>query len=174
MQILTKYFYVNSMGRQQTKSVTTNDTWDKSTTDQKVIVESLKDKSAASSSSGVVVKAENPDWEQFQTKLGLLRAAATALQKCETGGDTLLCKFEVAGRTDAALKIKGNQLREMMGILRSFIQGVLVKLAEAEKIKMEDDGLSRFVGELGALVNTGHHHIGGYKEMYKRHQAMLG
>ena len=46
MQILTKYFYVNSMGRQQTKSVTTNDTWDKSTTDQKVIVESLKEKSA--------------------------------------------------------------------------------------------------------------------------------
>ena len=47
-------------------------------------------------------------------------------------------------------------------------------MAEAEKVEMEEAQLSSLVAEFGAFVSTGHHHIGGYKEMYKRHQAMLG
>ena len=89
-------------------------------------MESLQDQRTGSSSNAMAVNAHKPEWERFQTKLSLLRAAATALQKCETGGDTLLSKFEMAGRTDQALKIKGEQLKEIMCTLKGFIQGVLV------------------------------------------------
>ena len=86
----------------------------------------------------------------------------------------MLCKFEVAGRTDQAWKIKGQQLKDTMGTLRCFIKGVLVQLAEAGTMKMEDSGLSSLVAEVGGLASTSRNHVGGDNEMYKRHLAMLG
>ena len=62
----------------------------------------------------------------------------------------------------------------MMGTLRCFIHGVLVKLAETEHIKIVDSGLSSLVAEVGGLASTSRNHVGGDNEMYKRHLAMLG
>ena len=65
-------------------------------------------------------------------------------------------------------------MKEILGTRRCFIQGVLVQVAEAEAMKMEDAGLSKLVEGLGGLVNTRHQHIGCYNEMCNRHLAMLG
>ena len=177
MPILSKYFYIHSTGRQQTKTVSNKEQWEKKTTDKDIVMATLTDSTSSSSSGsggGAQVKVENPKYAQFKEKLGLLQGSGTSLMKCEQQGDVLLSKFQVAGRNDAALKIKHEQLSKMMGTLKDFTAGVLLKVAEMEKIKENDKDMDKYLLDMTATLDTATHHIGGYREMYKRHNAMLG
>ena len=50
----------------------------------------------------------------------------------------------------------------------------MLHVSEMDMVKVGDEGLKGQGEKMEALVRTAEHHIGGYKEMYKRHQAMLG
>ena len=173
--MLTTYFYVHSTGRKQAKQVTTSEQMEKQTSDTGTMLAALQGASSSSSSSSEVkVKEDNPGWTGFEQKLGLLKAAVGALQKSQAQGQLLISKFEVAGKSDAAMKAKGEDLKKMMSTLESFTQETVGLQAEMEGVKKDEARLSKKAEILQVKTNQAHHHLGGYKEMHKRFPAMLG
>ena len=76
----------------------------------------------------------------------------------------LVCKFEVAGRTDEALKAKAAGWKAMMGTLKNVLANAMLYLSEVDMVKVGDEGLKDQGEKIEALVRTAEHHIGGYKE----------
>ena len=169
--ILSKYFYVHGTGRHQSKTVDNKDEWTNTSDSQDVVMQSLAD--VASSSQEKIVKAENPMLALFKEKLSMLQGSATSLQKCEQQGVVLLSRFQVAGRTDGHLKTKHEHLEKMMTTLKDFAAAVLLKIADMEAVNEDDPAMGHHHTDMEALFDTASHHIGGYREMYKRHNAML-
>ena len=173
MALLDKYLYKKGTGVKEEKSVTSTDDMCRNTTDANAVLDACGGASSAGSS-GDGVKQESLDWLSFEQKRVHLRGVVAGMQKCTQQGAMLVCKFEVASRTDEALKIKGAGLKAMMSTLESVLANAMLHLSEVDMVKVGDEGLKDQGGKIEALVRTAEHHIGGYKEMYKRHQAMLG
>ena len=173
--LLSKYFYVHSTGRAQHKTVHKEEELKAETNDKNSILASLESSGTGSSSSSAVeIKKERPGWQAFQHQLTLMKAAIGQLQRAVSQGSLLVGKFDVAGRKDAALHAKGQDLKAMMNTLQEFTNSCVVKVSEAEVVLADDENMKAKENALAALVNTASHHVGGYKEMYRRHQAMLG
>jgi hypothetical protein len=174
--LLTRFWYVRGGGVKKKQRALKEERLDQDALDDKDLAKILARPGASASSAGGAssVKKEAPDWDSFQAKAQLLKGSLHTLQKSHQAGVLLHSKYVVAGRKDEALRLKGMELGQKMEGLNTFIQQVLMKCAESDEMHEGSENLQAEAGALEALISTADHHIGGFKELARRCQAMLG
>ena len=129
--------------------------------------------SGASSSSGLI-KMESDDYSEFGVKLTLLKSTLAALQRHSQQGDMLARRMVVAMRTNPPLKASLNDLQSKMEIFSKHNNTVADFVAEMESVASDDQDLKAKIHKMSQMILESDHHIGGFKEMYKRFLAILG
>ena len=130
---------------------------------------------SGSASGGPSVKEEHPGKEKFVAKLALLKVAVGGMQKLSLQGNTLHRRFLVVGRTDEAMKIKGDELQGKIGAFDSFLDKCATMLIENEEVVDYDKvDIQKEISDMDNLLGDAEHHTGGCKEMLRRFTTMLG
>ena len=169
--ILSKFFYVQSAGLKR------KETWvDREELKRRTDLKGgqlLELFSGASSSSGLI-KMESDDYSEFGVKLTLLKSTLAALQRHSQQGDMLARRMVVAMRTNPPLKASLNDLQSKMEIFSKHNNTVADFVAEMESVASDDQDLKAKIHKMSQMILESDHHIGGFKEMYKRFLAILG
>ena len=185
IDLLDKYYYIKQGPLVKKRRLVKEDElekWtDKSVEIQKLgleghlSLENIGDNKSGSSSSGTMVKQENPSQEKFLAKLALLKVAVGGMQKLSVQGSTLHRRFLVVGRTDEAMKIKGLELQAKMDAFNQFLDKCATKMIENDEMDQDKiPDIAKEVADMEKLLVDAEHHTGGCKEMLRRFNTMLG
>ena len=80
----------------------------------------------------------------------------------------------MATRTNPPLKASLNDLQSKMEIFSNHNNTVADFVAEMESVASDDQDLKAKIHKMSQMILESDHHIGGFKEMYKRFLAILG
>lgn len=167
--LLTKYFYVKSGGIKR-KEVWTDEEKLHRKTDLKPGQTAEFFGAAASSS----VKGESEDFQAFGVKLTSLKVAFAALQKSGQQGDMLVRKMFLRAKTEPSVKGAADELNSKVQVFTNHINKVADFVTEMDTVTSDDGDLKNRISIMVQLTVESDHHIGGFKEMYKRFTAIAG
>ena len=170
-ELMTKFFYVKSSG------IKRKETW----SDREELTRKCDLKPGqtaelfnAASSSNPLIKNESQDYMDFGIKLTLVKSNLAALQKHGQQGDMLVRMMSVAVRKNPSLKATADELQAKMAIFNKHNDTVADCVAEMEAVTSDDPDLKCKIPKMNQLTIESDHHVGGFKEMYKRFVAILG
>lgn len=173
LRLLDLFWYVHSPGLTKSKKLRVVEETETAASDSRSALAAASGGVASSSEGDPRVKEENPGWARHCEKLKAVRSVLASVQKQYQVMSQLLVRLNVAARKDEPLRASAESFKQKCGVLSSFLDELMVMVAESEVREETDPSLSEEAHKLGEALGNAAAHLSASRESVKKVSSLL-
>ena len=168
---LHKYYYVKDSGVKRTWEQTDSTTFSEDADIKDKDLKALSASANASASAGITIKNENPQFQEFKQKLGVLASGKKVLELVASKTGDMY--FAMKAHTDEVVRNSAGVVENAYTDMQGHLREIKEEVAKGEAMTNASDGLCDFTINAKRLADICSVHSDAYKEYKRKYSPLL-